>query len=517
MARTTIRVLMSGVLTVASAAALSGQEQTVTVIVEHVAGANLYLDEGAEQGIQQGDTLTVFHGNPEQHIGYFLVVTASATRSVVTFLAEPFAITRGQTLQLRLAREVFPARREAIPMRQVTRGSRYRQSRPAVRGRISVALDGIQSSTTPLGADGQAIQRTFLTPSVRLRTSVGQLPGGMRFRTNMRLAARYASENTFDATRSARIYQASVARTAGNVRFEAGRFYNPYENYSGYWDGAMLRLGNQRAGIGAVVGFEPDRGNELFNSEIAKYSVFADFEYASGPVRYRTDISFHRVDPQPGLNAHTFLGWSQTVGIGRFRLTQRSQLDRDPQSNKLVFTNIQARIATPLTRTMSLRARYVYRRPYFIFRPNDEISYRREEANLGVSFSGPEGSMNFDVGADRIETGPLGWSYSSSFNLGQTVIRGLSLSGAARYWTRQGLTGFYASPGIGFTSSVVRLIADYRVYITDIVNGKLTTHGTTLGITVPIGRSSYMNARVGTQRGDRIKNISVSGGLSVSF
>jgi hypothetical protein len=77
------------------------QERRVNVQIEAVAGENAYLSIGTEGGVAAGDTLAAFRG--DRLAGRLRVVSATATRSVVTFVGEPFAITRGERFEVALA------------------------------------------------------------------------------------------------------------------------------------------------------------------------------------------------------------------------------------------------------------------------------------------------------------------------------------------------------------------------------------------------------------------------------
>jgi hypothetical protein len=74
------------------------QQARLSVVVEYVAGANLYLDAGADDGIHAADTLQVYGGPSGSHLGDFVVISSSSDRAVVTFADRPFPVTRGDAL-----------------------------------------------------------------------------------------------------------------------------------------------------------------------------------------------------------------------------------------------------------------------------------------------------------------------------------------------------------------------------------------------------------------------------------
>ena len=69
------------------------QETRIEVQVTYIAGQDIYLDAGQDQGIQTGDTLAVYRD--EVFRGQFVVQRSTATRSVVGFAAAPFPVTLG--------------------------------------------------------------------------------------------------------------------------------------------------------------------------------------------------------------------------------------------------------------------------------------------------------------------------------------------------------------------------------------------------------------------------------------
>src|SRR6185503_10047724 len=83
------------------------------VVVVQIAGSNLYLNAGNDSGVVTGDTLSV--GRPGSELnGSFLVITATATRSVVSFAGPAFAVTRGDTLLLTRGFHPAPAPNAAV-------------------------------------------------------------------------------------------------------------------------------------------------------------------------------------------------------------------------------------------------------------------------------------------------------------------------------------------------------------------------------------------------------------------
>ena len=147
------------------------------------------------------------------------------------------------------------------------------------------------------------------------------------------------------------------------LEFRLGRFQNPYEPYSAYWDGALMRVGGRTGpGIGVVAGFEPQRGNEGFSQDVTKVTGFADFSARGSSWSYSSDASFHvlRSDVD-GLADQTFAGWSQQLSLGRMTFNQRLRVDRAAGSGE--WTLAQLRVRTGVSVAGPLRLNVGYSRP----------------------------------------------------------------------------------------------------------------------------------------------------------
>ena len=77
------------------------QDVDLLVQIEHVAGADLYLSAGTDDGIHAGDTLSV--SNSRRVVGQLVVLETSSHRAITTFLDSPFNLTRGQQVRIKFA------------------------------------------------------------------------------------------------------------------------------------------------------------------------------------------------------------------------------------------------------------------------------------------------------------------------------------------------------------------------------------------------------------------------------
>ncbi len=487
------------------------QERQITVVVEHIAGSNLYLNAGLEAGLEEADTLAVRRPDGTT-LGAFVVVTTSAKRAVVTFAGRPFAVTRGDTFEVSWVggdvAQAIVAPQPGTDTRRVTQRSRV----TTASGRIAFEVNTLQSTTVGLGATPVTVDRSFVTPASRFRLTISNLPAGLRVQTSGRVMSQYAS-GTAETVQAAHIYQASIGGSYSAAQFQLGRFYSPYEEYSGFWDGALLRFGPRQLGIGVAAGFEPARSNETFSTDLQKYSVFAN--YQRGP--YATDLSVHIMRPAGSGETRTFVGWSQDLGLGRLRLGQRVQVDRDPTTQHWMLSDLQFRTALTIGHTGQLHAHYSRRRPFLTWAGQSTLSYQREQIGGGLSLVGGTAQLHVSASANRIEDGEFEWSYAASTAFTPAGSFGLGLTGSARYWTQGTLSGIYLSPGVTRTFGRVRAQGFYHYYKTDHLTGSVVTQGGDLSINMSLTARMQAAVRGALQRSHNLNSFALFTSLGMSF
>ena len=81
------------------------QSGAIEATVTQLAGMNVYLNAGQNDGIAEGDTLRLLSPPVGRRL---LVVKATRSQSITGFLGAPFALTRGQKLSLFLFKGVAP-------------------------------------------------------------------------------------------------------------------------------------------------------------------------------------------------------------------------------------------------------------------------------------------------------------------------------------------------------------------------------------------------------------------------
>jgi len=520
-------VAFAAIAALAAVHELDAQEATRTrVVVGQIAGATVYVDAGTEAGVITGDTLTVARDAAGPMIGRMIVLSAASRTAVLTFADDPFAITRGETLLLAspsiaAAREqarTAQASSAAAPKRPAyARSAPPRVVGPQVRGRISFDVDVAQSSTRYGSGPGQTADQTNTTPAVRIQTTVTELPGGLTMDFSARGSYRQSTSTSFASPTSIRLYSASIQKDFDRapVLFRAGRFYNRYESYSGYWDGAMLRAGGRRAGIGVIGGFQPNRADQGFSTDLPKLTAFADFRVRKGNASYSGDVSAHRVQPTNGLPDHTFFGLSQRARFDRIRLSQELQVDRDPTSQAWEITRFYLQSSVRVSKTVDLRASVSRRRPYRLWDSVSVISYARDRVSGGLNVRAGRATVGVDVAANRDENGQIGPSYSAHLFIPR--VGPVALTGSASYWKGVDYKVVSLAPGVAFTRGRTRIDAGYRYNQSDYGARGFLTHSIVAGLSVGLSRGLRYNIRTSTQWGSGVHSNRFYSGISKSF
>ena len=351
-------LLLSLALLLWTGTARAQDSTRIDVRVESVAGGNAYLDAGTERAIMTGDTLDVWREGVQ--LGQFRVVSAMTTSAVVTFVGEPFPVTRGQSLTVQRAMDAAPPEpllvaEPATEPEPADRTSIFNQpSAPLpsstapmpirLTGRLQVGTSALWSSTSPLSGGGLATTRQFATPFIGLRGRVTGLPGGLLVNLNGRASYRYRSDGTFDEPTDLRLYHASVEKRFSLVQVEAGRFYNEHDRFSGYLDGARVHVGSAVAGVGFTAGLEPDRADGLFASDLPKYTVYGHYRISPKPLRVEVSAVAGQILPQTeGLVSRTFAGATARASGDGFSLSADALVDRDPDGGDLALSRFLVR------------------------------------------------------------------------------------------------------------------------------------------------------------------------------
>jgi hypothetical protein len=509
---------------------------TITVRVRQVAGASVYLDVGTRHGLATGDTVDVAREGTDAPVGRLTVTASTETRAVLSFAGESFPVTRGEALTIHLLRapaeavpEPPPAPRAAPPANPTTpRPSGSTPTPPAARsraatrgpegarphGRIGLDVSANRSTTRVGEVDPTQVDRTFATPAFRFDATIPGALAGFQLRTSMRLAYRYSSEDLIQPASSGRVYAAVLERefTTVPLRVALGRFHSPVESYSGFWDGALLRLGGD-FGVGAIVGFEPDRWNERPSVTSPKATLFMDARARGRGWRWAGDLSAHALRPTDSLPEHTFFGASQRMTLGPLRVGHDLQLDQENDGGWRV-SRVRVNGSLELGAGFQLRGAFARRETWVQGLTEAFFAPRNERIDAGLSLRGGAGFISVDGSRGSDRAGQHSWGATGSFSL--DPLPGMSatgLWGSLARWSGPYGSTITAAPSLSFRLQPAWLRMGYRYSRSDYLDRLNETHAVEGSLDFPFSTGLRATGRVRVEWGGTLTGQSFDLGL----
>ncbi|NJD10007.1 MAG: hypothetical protein FIB01_06010 [Gemmatimonadetes bacterium] len=500
------RPLLVLVLLAGHAAAARAQERRVAVPVDYIAGADIYVALGARAGLVQGDTIPVFADSLGTRRGTLVARVVALRRAVLTYTEPRFPVTVGDTLWLGLLHPppvdgtlVLPAARPADsagarPAAGPRAASRARPARLA--GQLALDLDAVRTDAFEGGS------RRYTTPTLRLQAVAADLPGGVRFVTNVRASRLGSSFPGSEPVTSVRVYQATLEKTftAVPLRLQAGRFAPPLQPYGGYWDGVLARVGGPGFGIGAAAGFLPNRADESFSATVPRVSAFADYHAGRGPLRYDAELGFNALRPRARYSDQTFIGLSQRLRWGGMWLSQALQADRNADAS-WTLSVLQLNALVPLASGLLLRAAGGRHRAAELDGIVPLPTYYRDRGSVGLSYYDAGLSLSGDVSVARRADGSTTRAYTASLQLPR-VLAGTGLGGSATFTDNETYRAAYLAGELwrNFGRAYARASVRTTGY-----DGLLAAHrgnGADLTVTVPLAARAQASVRLETSWGD---------------
>ena len=345
-------------------------EKTLQTKVLSFSGTDMYIALGGNQEIAKGDTLYLKSIDHEDVL--FVVVQSSSKHALLHPLAELIPLSMGQEVEFGYSKEVKKEQKieEIKPVEKAQLVSFKKEKAPKkkkirVSGRVFAGVNALYSSTKWNESQSEYINRFSAEPNSGFSLNVTQLPGNISLKINSRLDYRYSDYRPVSPALQLRMYQFQVEKKLEKVPIliRIGRFYNNNDSYSGFWDGALIELGNYSSGIGIIAGTEPDRSSEGFDLSQPKLSVYSYLSKDWKILRTRTEVSFTHLEPNFGFY-HNYLGIRENLRIGKTRLNMSFQMDRKPDSGTWINSYSYANLSQPIGKSLLFTARYSYRQPF---------------------------------------------------------------------------------------------------------------------------------------------------------
>ncbi|NNF58578.1 MAG: hypothetical protein HKN04_10070 [Rhodothermaceae bacterium] len=370
------------------------------------------------------------------------------------------------------------------------------------------------------------MDRTFTQPFATLRAAVDDLPGGLHLDAHLRAAYRSADPFPLDRPTDVRVYSLGIEKafTTLPLTVTAGRFYNRYDRFSGYWDGLNLHVGDREQGVGVAAGFQPSRTDASPSGDLPKYTVFGHRAFAVEGARVDAVLLAGQVRPRnDSMQTRTFIGAQQTAHARGFALSTEALLDQDPETGEWTFSRLNARINTTISDGLRLRAYARSSRSYLFFGEQQTLLDRTTRFGGGATLllrSGPlpNTALRADLSTATAEGRPSTLTASGGLSIPRIPSTGVGLSANATVWTRDEVTGtqrgLYGSAGLtrSFGSLYARL--GYRYQQSPLTVGEaLVTHGLEALVQVPITRRLAFTMQASTNLSDRISSTRIYSAL----
>jgi hypothetical protein len=505
-----------GVVLALAPSAVRAQEPRAAVVVQ-VAGATLYINLGTEDGVRTGDTLVVRRQATAPPAGTLVVIGASPRRSVLTFAATPFAVTRGDTLFVVVA---APTDVVAPTIAVATRESQPRapppSRRPRIDGAVGLEMWGSHTETVGLGANPIRTTRDVGMPSIRFNSMVSGERS--RFRVNLQAQQRTGPESVWDRHTRFRLYEARYDVSAGRSQFTVGRFYSDFDHQSAFWDGASVRVALRRGvSAGAAAGFEPERGNEEVSFATPKASVFLGTRLGTDRVDLVTDLALTQTLPSDRALRRSGADLAMRLRVGRFSLTHDLELAPPAPSAGWDLSRFVLRGTMPVGGRGYVYASVTRDR----FTPLDTAALRpfarRDRATSGYSLTTRNGSF-FDVNASVNNPGLESSGYAAGATISvPRVVGGATVSMHASWFDDGFGTGLVASPAIEYRLGAARMRTGYQFVRIAQPLYTQRTHGLDLRIWTPLGTRVNGTFQVSDRIGQNMHSTSAFTGVEVRF
>lgn len=510
------------VLSLLSVQVAHAQQREVITRISHIAGTTIYLDLGRDDGISAGDTLYVYLDASFRGV---LVVESAASHSLSALYAteELFPLTRGQQITVRFEPPVEteegadtgvePERpRQSLLDQPSAVPGRERRPTPVVSGRWMTGTSVTYSQTRWGDLIDRTTDRLFVSPFSDLALSVSRLPNGFHVDATASYTYRYSSEQPVVPEHAFRLYRLNIEKRFNRfpLTLSAGRFYNRYDIFSGYWDGLTARIGDRNRGFGIVGGFEPRRGNEQFSSDLPKVSFFTYKEWAGGDTRFSgsTELVFNAVLPSIAVDDHLFAGLHQQFRYGRSRITVSLQADRNPADDRWLLSQTLLRGHVALSDRWELHGAYNRRIPYRMFAVGNPLGYERRQMTGGLTWRFRNGYLGGDVTISDNEFGDESRSFTGYGSISRSRLWDLGYSAVINYQEYDLGRTLRIAPALErhFHRAYLRL--GYQFYRSEFLDYRNQTHGGELSILTPLFERWYLNARLASDFSDLLMNNS---------
>ncbi|NQV71493.1 hypothetical protein HQ496_00115 [bacterium] len=502
---------------------------SLSATVTRVQSRGIYVEVGSSLWVV-GDTLRVIPNSGEE--GISKIAGKASNSLLLAWIGAPIALEVGERVLLRGPKVLGGKAAEPDVVAQSDRkglvngnegrlpvakaSKRSIVLRGYYNASITATMSDVRSSFSNSGS--ASTTRSYATPVSSLRASLAGLPFGTELRLNARGSTRFSSESIVGQKSAVRVYEFNLSRHARDSRFEfeLGRFQSSRIPTGGYWDGlsTSVRFGALRFGLAG--GFEPDRYNEGFQTDITKVAAFSEIDARHGDGSTSLSASLAQIDG-PGLSSpYTFLSIDQRTRIGKHRFSTDLQIDRSPIDQQIVLSRAYFRLNTTVSPGLSLNGRFGTRKHFSYWFPGGAYSSEKQQISVGMMLQRTINQYGLTLTSNSFSGGERSNSVSATFRSKPKWLP-FTFSNTANVWTRKNGNTYYNAINMQKNIGRWSLGLDYSLLAVDVVGPLSLSHIAGVSARISTDHWGYFSIRQRTHIGSSITSATLFFNYGISF
>jgi hypothetical protein len=525
MIRTTATLAIVIVLSLGTPGGVAAQTDSLRTTVSRVQGRGVYVQHSGV-GWVRGDTLNLVSATSGE--ARVRVAGKASETLLLAWLNAPLDLQVDEIVTLFGPRREPEALDETLSTdreerESIMEGVGTRTSTSAVkRLRISGMLNSsVTASYADLGGrftSNRSSSRTYATPVSSLRMRIEGLPGQTQFLLNVRGSRRFSSEQISGQAGSLRLYEMKVLRSPPSTRlsFEAGRFRERHTPSGGYLDGASAAFEVGHASIGVAAGFEPERYNQSFQTNLYKVAAFADWSKRHKGGSTSLSTSFMRIDGDNLASPFSLISVEQKSRLGEIRLSTSLQLDHAPGLSNWEVSRLYVRASTSLTKSISINGRFGQRKYFKYWIPDGRYSSNKEQVSAGIQFSRTPHFVSINLSSNAYSGSARSNSISTSIRT-QPKWLPFTFSNSSNVWMRSSNTTYYNSSSFQREVKGVTLGLEYSLLAVDMVGPLSFSHIAGLSARYSFKKWGYLSIRERTHIGSSLTSSTLYLNYGIRF
>jgi hypothetical protein len=407
------------VLAIVASISVHAADEPVSATVSYVTASTVYIKAGTEDGLRQGDQLTLYRG--EEIVATLEIREISARRSACSILERTFDPQVGDSVKFipvtapplsETVDDSGEAGQNATPTQKARRNVRG----GTIRGRVGVSYLWLN--------DREDDDSGYSRPALNLRVDGKNLSGtpyGFSIDSRSRRVYRNAADQVDEDT--TKVYRLSASRVGINDPwgFTVGRQYSSDLAAVSIFDGISARYSKERWVAGLFSGTQPNTDDFGYSSEIREHGLYLRYGRRPTPRKswqLTTGLISSMQNSEPNRDFLYVQGRYSGPKLMVF-LTEELDINRgwkkDAEDSSVDLTSSYISIRYRFSRALSVRGGYDNRRNVRLYRnyitPETEFddSFRRAlwvggsfqfrkhfRAGLSIRNSGRDGSGDAD-------------------------------------------------------------------------------------------------------------------------